>query len=76
MSNPAYLKTCECENKYIADGKPICLPCRRVLKYTKRIDLANKRQAKYKAKQEKRLVKKNKNSNTQQAIYPKFKSKE
>ena len=73
MSNPTYLKTCECKSKYIADGKPACPPCRRVSRDTKRIELANKQQVRRKAKQERRLVKKNKTVSTQQTVYPQFK---
>lgn len=59
MSDPAYLKTCKCGNKYIANGKPICPSCNKVRKDAKRIELAQKRTDRRKARQERRMSKKN-----------------
>jgi hypothetical protein len=61
MSDPAYLKTCKCGNKWIADGKSICPPCNRARKDAKHVELAQKRAARQKARQERRMSKKNQN---------------
>jgi len=60
MSDPSYLKTCACGNKWIADGKSICPPCNLKRKKEKWARLADARAARRAAKEASRMQKKNK----------------
>ena len=57
MSEPAYLMTCTCGNKYIATGNPICNPCRREKKKKRWVELIILRSDRRESKTEKKLTK-------------------
>ena len=58
MTDPAYLKTCNCGNKYIATGKPTCPNCILIVKMATWDRLADEREVRRKAKAAKRQSKK------------------
>jgi hypothetical protein len=59
MSDPSYIKTCECGKKWLADGKSICPACQLARKKEKWTRLAKARAARRAAREKRRMSKRN-----------------
>lgn len=57
MTNPSYIVTCPCGNKFVATGRLVCEPCHRAKKIERSIHNAKLREAKRKEKLEAKLSK-------------------